>query len=92
MERQFNVCDKVRVARYNREADSNFTDDGKDTRARIMPSLVGKIVLVVDYSDSHGLTYGVVEPNFNGSRNRKDELEIHWLEPEELEQITGVIS
>jgi hypothetical protein len=50
-----------------------------------MPSLVGKTIVIVDYSDAHGLVYGVVEPNFHGLFGRKEELHIHWIEPDELE-------
>ena len=53
-------------------------------RAKIKRS--GKIVLVIDYSDSHGLCYQVVEPNFNGSCGRKENVDIYWIEPEYLEK------
>lgn len=87
MERQFNVCDKARLKQYNREADREFSDTGKEHRARSMPSLVGKIVVVVDYSDGHGLCYRVVVPNFNGFRGRENEMEIVWVDPSELEPV-----
>jgi hypothetical protein len=83
MTRQFNVCDKARVKQYNKEADWHYSGYH---RARIMPSLLGKIVLVVDYSNAHGLTYGVVKPNFDGLKGRTEShLEICWVEPDELE-------
>lgn len=43
--------------------------------------------VVVDYSDAHGLCYGVVFPNANGHSGRTNNLQIHWFEPEEIEKI-----
>src|SRR5262249_27338969 len=42
--------------------------------------------LVVDRSDAHGLTFGLVLPNAEGLAGRKDELVVHWVEPEEIER------
>lgn len=44
-----------------------------------------QIGVCVDFSDSHGLIYGLVFPNLHGHSGRKDELKIHWFEPEEIE-------
>ena len=38
-----------------------------------------------DYSDSHGLCYGMVFPNLKGSCGREKYLEVFWFEPEEIE-------
>lgn len=57
-------------------------------RARVKHS--GQVVLVVDYSDSHGLVYGVVTPNFDGHRGRSPHniLQVQWIEPEDLEKVS----
>ena len=85
MERVLKVCDKARIKQFNQKAD--FSEEGKAHRARAMPRLVGHIVLVVDYSDGHGLCYRVIAPNFNGHRGRENELEIVWVDPSELEYV-----
>jgi hypothetical protein len=82
--RQFNVCERARVKQYLKGGD--FSEEGKARRAYYVPLLIGKIVVVVDYSDAHGLVYGVIEPNFDGHRGRKDTCPIYWLDPEELEK------
>lgn len=51
----------------------------------------GDIAVIVDYSDGHGLCYGVVFPNVNGYYGRKDNFEIHWFEPEQLEPYDGIV-
>lgn len=86
MERQFKVCDKARVKQYNQKVWS-FSAEGKAVRAKVMPRLVGKIVVVIDYSDGHGLCYRVVAPNFDGWRGRDDELQVAWVDPSELEPV-----
>lgn len=87
MEQQFNVCDKARVKQYDSKTSFGFSECGKYNRARIMPGIVGRIVVVVDYSDGHGLTYCVVAPNFDGFRGRDRELEFVWVDPSELEPV-----
>lgn len=84
--RVFNVCDKARLKQYDPEADG-FSQEGKANRARIIPPIVGRIVVIVDYSDGHGLCYRVVAPNFNGWRGRDEEMEFVWVNPSELEEI-----
>lgn len=63
----FKVCDRARVIKYDSNS-AEFNDIGKQNRANNMLSMVGKIVLIVDLSNSHGLSYRVVKPNFDGSR------------------------
>lgn len=87
MKKRLSICDTVKVKLYNREANSSFTEETKAHRDRVMPGLIGKTVVIVDISDSHGLMYGIVYPNFYGSSKRQSLLEVHWLEPDELEYI-----
>jgi hypothetical protein len=44
----------------------------------------GDIGVVVDYSDSHGLCYGLVFPNTKGFYGRTDSLPIRWFDPKEV--------
>jgi hypothetical protein len=85
--RRFNVCDKARIKQYILDDDRNYPEEGQVKRRTIMPRIVGSVVVVVDYSDAHGLTYRVVVPNFNGHRGSKQDLDIVWVEPNELEQV-----
>ena len=41
--------------------------------------------VIVDFSNSHGLCFGVVFPNIHGNSGRTETLEIKWFEPEEIE-------
>jgi hypothetical protein len=84
--KKFNICDKARIKQYNPEA-SGFSTEGKTIRARIVPRIMNRIVVIVDYSDSHGLCYRVVAPNFNGNSGRDEELEFVWVDPDELEEV-----
>ena len=47
--------------------------------------------VIVDYSNGHGLCYGVVFPNLNGYYGRigKETLQVHWYEPDEIELYNG---
>jgi hypothetical protein len=44
----------------------------------------GYIGIIVDYSDSHGLCYALVFPNLKGYYGRKEQLTVHWFDPEEI--------
>jgi hypothetical protein len=76
----FNIGDKVQVVRWNQDIDSEWLV----RRADFMPELLNQMVLIVDISNSHGLTYGVVKPNLAGSYGRKNELTVYWLDPTEV--------
>ena len=54
-------------------------------RARELPLLVGREAVVVDISDAHGLTFGVVLANLKGMEGRSAEHRVWWVEPEEVE-------
>lgn len=43
-----------------------------------------QIGVCVDYSDAHGLYYGLVFPNLKGHAGRKDDLKIYWFDSEQL--------
>ena len=44
--------------------------------------------VIVDFSNAHGLCFGVIFPNIKGSSSRETKLLIHWFEPEEVEFIS----
>ena len=46
---------------------------------------IGEIGVIMDISDAHGLSYGVVFPNTNGEKGRHYYFEIYWFEPTEVE-------
>lgn len=40
--------------------------------------------VIVDFSNSHGLCFGIVFPNRYGSQERKDSLHVYWFEQDEI--------
>lgn len=63
---------------YNYESDANFLLS--------VVKLKGddKFGTIVDFSNSHGLMFGVIFPNVHGSRGRTDTMTVEWHEPDEL--------
>jgi hypothetical protein len=47
--------------------------------------LSGKTGVIVDYSNAHGLCFGIVYPNTRGHYGREESLFIEWFDPNEIE-------
>lgn len=58
-----------------------FYDYESDAQYLLKRVKVGKKYgVIVDFSNSHGLCFGVVFPNTNGSYGREDSLTIEWID------------
>jgi len=44
--------------------------------------------VIIDFSNAHGLCFGVIFPNTKGSYNRDIIMKIQWFDPEEVEFIS----
>ena len=61
----------------------NFEPDAEYLLKRVR---VGKKYgVIVDFSNAHGLFFGVVFPNVRGSSGRSGVLNIEWLDPDEVD-------
>lgn len=66
---------------------SDSTQGSKEDSALFKAAMViktGYKGVIVDFSNSHGIRYGIVFPNLKGHSGRKEQLTVHWFDPEEI--------
>ena len=47
--------------------------------------VAGRAGVIVDFSNSHGLCFGVIFPNRDGSSARTETMKVKWFDPDEVE-------
>jgi hypothetical protein len=67
------IGEQVKVIFYDKEKDSEYVH-----KRRYVKKFIGKVGVIVDVSNAHGLCYGIIFPE------RKEYLKVYWFEPNEV--------